>query len=118
MAHAVVLLVLDGWGIGERNYKNPIHVADPPRFAALREGFKGGALQSSGIAVGLPWGEEGNSEVGHLTIGAGKVLYQYYPKITMMIRDGTFSKNAVITQTLEDSRARGAPVHLFGLLTS
>ena len=73
-----ILVILDGWGIGKDNFTNPIFVAKPPTFAWLAENYPLTSLQASGIAVGLPWGETGNSEVGHLTLGAGKVLYQYY----------------------------------------
>ena len=74
-----VLVILDGWGIGKDNYTNPVFIAKPPIFKWLAENYPVTSLQASGIAVGLPWGEVGNSEVGHLTLGAGKVVYQYYP---------------------------------------
>src|SRR5271165_7575018 len=92
----VILIVLDGWGIGRNTESNPIWVVKPPTFTWLAANYPVTSLQASGIAVGLPWGEVGNSEVGHLTLGAGKVLYQYFPKITMAIDDGTFFENAVL----------------------
>ena len=77
----IVLIVLDGWGIGRNDESNPIYMVKPETFARLSATYPVTSLQASGIAIGLPWGEVGNSEVGHLTLGAGKVLYQYYPKI-------------------------------------
>ncbi len=92
----VTLIILDGWGIGSKDKSNPIHVADLKNINLIRANFPSGALQASGIAVGLPWGEEGNSEVGHLNIGAGKIIYQNYPRITLAVRDGSFSQNPVL----------------------
>jgi 2,3-bisphosphoglycerate-independent phosphoglycerate mutase len=90
-----VLIILDGWGIGKNDQTNPIFVAKPPTFEWLAANYPVTSLQASGIAVGLPWGEVGNSEVGHLTLGAGKVVYQYYPRITIAIQDGTFFESRV-----------------------
>lgn len=117
MARTVVLAVLDGWGIGEENEGNPIHVAKPPRLSALRLGFPLCALQASGIAVGLPWGEEGNSEVGHLVMGAGKVLYQYYPRISLDIRNGGFFKNPALLEAAAHVKENNSALHLAGLMT-
>ena len=98
-----VIIVLDGWGIGAEDESNPIHVAKPKSFEWLASNYPLTSLQASGISVGLPWGEVGNSEVGHLTLGAGKVLYQYYPKITMAIQDGSFYKNSILKKRLVKS---------------
>lgn len=112
-----ILVVLDGWGIGKNNESNPIYVAKPPTFERLKKEYPMTSLQASGIAVGLPWGEVGNSEVGHLTLGAGKVLYQYYPKITMAIRDGSFFENKVLKDACAHARATGGAINFAGLLT-
>ena len=112
-----VLIVLDGWGIGRNDASNPIYVAKPATFAKLADEYPVTSLQASGIAVGLPWGEVGNSEVGHLTLGAGKVLYQYYPKITMAIRDGSFFENKVLKDACAHARETGGAVNFAGLLT-
>ncbi len=114
---AVALIVLDGWGIGQDNESNPIHMVRPENFEYLRANYPVGSLQASGISVGLPWGETGNSEVGHLTLGAGKVIYQYYPKITMSVRDGTFFDNPVLKEAFAHAKKNGAAVNLAGLLT-
>ena len=93
MKKTVVLTVLDGWGLGKLDESNPIYRAEPATINFIQSNFPAGALQASGIAIGLPWEEEGNSEVGHLTIGAGKVLYQHFPRISLAIKSGDFFKN-------------------------
>ncbi len=117
MQQRVVLLVLDGWGIGGYDYTNPLFVAKPKHIEAIKARYLSGALQSSGIAVGLPWDEDGNSEVGHLTIGAGKVLYQHYPRITLAIRDNSFFKNGALISACEHAKQSKGSLHLAGLLT-
>jgi 2,3-bisphosphoglycerate-independent phosphoglycerate mutase len=114
---SIVLVILDGWGVGREDESNPIHVVQPPTLTALAREFPITSLQASGIAVGLPWGEVGNSEVGHLTLGAGKTLFQYYPKITLAIRDRTFFKNEALKQACAHAREKNATLHLAGLLT-
>lgn len=112
-----VLVILDGWGIGKDDQTNPIFIAQPPTFKWLAENYPVTSLQASGIAVGLPWGEVGNSEVGHLTLGAGKVLYQYYPKIMMAIQDGTFFENPVLKAAFAHARDNNSAINFAGLLT-
>ncbi len=112
-----VLIVLDGWGIGRNDQTNPLFIAKPPTFEWLAQNYPVTSLQASGIAVGLPWGEVGNSEVGHLTLGAGKVVYQYYPKITMAIQDGTFFDNAVLKAAFAHARDNDGAINFAGLLT-
>jgi 2,3-bisphosphoglycerate-independent phosphoglycerate mutase len=117
MKRSVILVVLDGWGIGRKDESNPIYVVKPKNLGWLEDNFPLTSLQASGIAVGLPWGEVGNSEVGHLTLGAGKILYQYYPKITMAIRDKSFFKNQAIRDAFIHAQKNGSSVNLLGLLT-
>ena len=114
----LVLLILDGWGIGRNDETNPIFEVQPKNINYLKANYPYAALQASGIAVGLPWGEEGNSEVGHLNIGAGKVLYQNYPRIALAIRDKSFFKNQAIKNAFEHSKKNNSAVNLIGLLTS
>ena len=114
----VVLVVLDGWGIGRNDESNPIYVVKPPTFEHLEATYPVTSLQASGIAIGLPWGEVGNSEVGHLTLGAGKILYQYYPKITMAIQDGSFLENPILKATCAHAKETGGAVNFAGLLTN
>jgi 2,3-bisphosphoglycerate-independent phosphoglycerate mutase len=113
----VILVILDGWGIGQKNEANPVHSTPTPNLDYVKTNFLIGALQASGISVGLPWGEEGNSEVGHLTIGAGKVLYQHYPRITLSIRDGSFAKNRVFLDAFGHVKKNNSALNLAGLLT-
>ncbi|MFA6160384.1 MAG: 2,3-bisphosphoglycerate-independent phosphoglycerate mutase [Parcubacteria group bacterium] len=112
----VMLIILDGWGIGEENRGNAISNSDLPTFKKLDAYYPKIALQASGISVGLPWGEPGNSEVGHMTLGAGKVIYQNMPRITMAINDGEFFKNPALLEAIEKSRKNKSAVHLMGLL--
>lgn len=118
MKRTYILVILDGWGIGEKNESNPIYIANPETINFIKANFPAGAIQASGIAVGLPWEEEGNSEVGHLTIGAGKILYQHYPRISLAIDDGTFFENPALKQAFVHARKNNSAVHLIGLLTA
>src|SRR3989344_1573575 len=117
MKNTTLLVILDGYGIGAKNAANPIHVANPPNVLYLKQNYPSGALQASGIAVGLPWDEEGNSEVGHLTIGSGKIIYQHLPKITIAIRNGEFYKNEVLNSALAHALKNQSSLNLVGLLT-
>ena len=117
MKRSVVLIILDGWGLGRNDESNPVHVVNPETFNWLKDNFPMTSLQASGISVGLPWGETGNSEVGHLTLGAGKVIYQYYPKIMMAIRDGSFFKNPTLLDAFRHAQKNNSSVNLLGLLT-
>ncbi|MEK7193964.1 MAG: 2,3-bisphosphoglycerate-independent phosphoglycerate mutase [Patescibacteria group bacterium] len=114
---SVVLVILDGWGIGKQDRLNPIYAADLKNIGYIKANFPSGALQASGIAVGLPWGEEGNSEVGHLSMGSGKILYQNYPRISLAIRDASFFKNEILKKAAEHVRKNNSSLNLFGLLT-
>src|SRR3989338_295559 len=113
----VILAILDGWGIGPKNESNPIHTQGTPNLDYIKSVFLVGSLQASGISVGLPWNEEGNSEVGHLTIGAGKVLYQHFPRISLAIKNGSFFKNSILLTAMEHAKKNNSTLHLMGLLT-
>lgn len=117
MKRIVMLVVLDGWGMGAPDASNPIHAADPQTFRFIESNFPAGTLQASGITVGLPWEEEGNSEVGHLTLGAGKILYQHYPRISIAVRNGTFFNLPRLKAAFAHAQKTGGTVHLAGLLT-
>jgi 2,3-bisphosphoglycerate-independent phosphoglycerate mutase len=118
MKKTVVLLILDGFGIGRKDTSNPIFVAKPATLNFLKKNYRYGLLEASGIAVGLPWGEEGNSEVGHITLGAGKVVYQHYPRITLAIQNESFFKNEVLRKNFAYAISKDKAVHLIGALTS
>ncbi|HUY69819.1 MAG TPA: 2,3-bisphosphoglycerate-independent phosphoglycerate mutase [Candidatus Tyrphobacter sp.] len=117
MKKTLVLVILDGWGVGRKEQSNPIWTGKPANINYIRRHYPSGTLQASGIAVGLPWNEEGNSEVGHLTIGAGKTIYQHYPRISLAIRDGSFFENKVLLKTIEGVLAKNSALNLVGLLT-
>jgi len=113
----IVLTILDGWGIGKADESNPIHVVNPQNINYLKANFPAGILQASGISVGLPWAEEGNSEVGHLNLGAGRIIYQYYPRITLAIHDASFFKNLALKNAFEHAKKYNSAVNLIGLLS-
>ncbi|MDO8516313.1 MAG: 2,3-bisphosphoglycerate-independent phosphoglycerate mutase, partial [bacterium] len=102
---------------GKSDASNPIYVAQPDQFKFLEENYPSTSLQASGISVGLPWGEVGNSEVGHLTIGAGKVIYQHYPRIMMAIQDKTFFDNPELKAAFAHARKNNSGVNFVGLLS-
>jgi len=116
MRNTVILIVLDGWGIGVQGESNPIHVAKPKNIEYIKNNFPSGALQASGIAVGLPWGEEGNSEVGHLTMGAGKIIYQHYPRISLTVRNGSFYSNPTVDAAFDHAKKNHSKINLIGLV--
>lgn len=109
-------MVLDGWGIGQENQSNPIYVVKPKNIEYIKNNFPSGAIQASGIAVGLPWGEEGNSEVGHLTLGIGKIVYQHYPRVSLSIKDGTFFSNPTILKVFEHAKTNNSKVNFVGMI--
>lgn len=117
MKKQVCLIILDGFGIADWYQNNPIFAANMPNFKFARANYPYISLEAASLNVGLPWGEEGNSEVGHLTIGLGRVIYQYYPRISLAIRDGSFFKNQTLEQGFLFAKEKNSAVHLLGLLT-
>ena len=113
----VVLMVLDGYGLNEKTEGNAIAQANTPVMDKLMAEcpFKPG--NASGLAVGLPDGQMGNSEVGHMNIGAGRIIYQDLTRITKAIEDGDFYENKVLLQAVENVKKNGSDLHLFGLLS-
>lgn len=112
----IVLVVLDGWGISDKQQGNAIAAAKLPTIDKLNKFYPHIAIQASGISVGIPWGEPGNSEVGHLTLGTGQTLYQNLPRITMSIQNGEFFKNEAFLGAVEHARKNNSAVHIMGLL--
>lgn len=117
MRKNLVLIILDGWGIGARDDSNPIYKVKPEIIENFKYNYPATSLQASGIAVGLPWGEAGNSEVGHLTMGIGKIIYQYYPRISLEIRNGNFYKNEAINKAFDFALKNNSTLHCLGLLS-
>ena len=113
----VVLVILDGFGCREDAPDNAITRADAPNWRRLMATCPHTTIDASELRVGLPEGQMGNSEVGHLNIGAGRVVYQDYTRIDVAIRDGQFVRNAVLEDAVETARAGRATLHVLGLLS-
>lgn len=114
----VVLVVLDGWGLREDTVHNGVALARTPNFDRLVNEHPFTQLEASGEAVGLPAGQMGNSEVGHTTIGAGKVLYQDLVKIGKDVESGAFATNPAFVSVFEHVKARQSQLHIIGLLSA
>jgi 2,3-bisphosphoglycerate-independent phosphoglycerate mutase len=113
----VVLVICDGWGWREETFGNAIAQARTPNFDDLQSKFPWTTVLASGEAVGLPPGQQGNSEVGHLTIGSGRVILQPLSRIDQAIVDGSFFENPVLCQVIDETKARGGTLHCLGLVS-
>ncbi len=113
----VVLVILDGWGIAPAGPGNAVELAETPVFDALWARYPHGTLAASGEAVGLPAGQMGNSEVGHLTIGSGRILLQDLARVHHAVADGSLARNEALTAAFVRARERGGDVHLLGLVS-
>ncbi|MFA5359632.1 MAG: 2,3-bisphosphoglycerate-independent phosphoglycerate mutase [Patescibacteria group bacterium] len=111
----VVLMVLDGWGVANSYAGNAISQANTPNIKNYIAKYPSMVLVASGEGVGLPWGEFGNSEVGHLNLGLGRIIYQNLPKINRAIADNSFYKNKVLLKAIEQVKANNSKLHLIGL---
>src|SRR5664279_1442625 len=114
----LILIVLDGFGCRKDTDWNAIAAADKPRFQKLFHNSAWTTLEASGLAVGLPPGQMGNSEVGHLNMGAGRVVYQDLTRITKAVDDGDFFTNPVLKQAFATARERRSTFHLMGLVSN
>ncbi len=113
----VTLLVLDGWGVSREKKGNAVAAARTPNYANMLSKFPNCLLQASGEHVGLPPGLMGNSEVGHLNIGAGRVVIQKLTQISKTILDGTFFKNPVLVEACEQAKKNKGALHIMGLVS-
>lgn len=113
----VTLLILDGWGVSKETKGNAILAAQTPNYKDMLQRFPNCLLDASGTAVGLPPGLMGNSEVGHLNIGAGRVVVQKLTQISQTIIDGTFFKNPALMHAIENVRKTKGKLHIFGLVS-
>jgi len=113
----VTLVILDGWGCAPPGPGNAVDLADTPVFDRLWAEYPHTTLKASGEAVGLPPGQMGNSEVGHLTIGSGRVLDQDFQRVNRSVADGSLFENAALAGAFRRARERGGDVHLLGLVS-
>ena len=113
----VTLVILDGWGIAPPGRGNAVELARTPVFDALEREYASTQLAASGSAVGLPDGQMGNSEVGHLTIGSGRILFQDLVRVTRAVDDGSLLENEALVGAFRRARERGGAVHLLGLVS-
>lgn len=114
----IVLTILDGWGYSPQKIGNAIATGRTPNMDFITANYPGLLLQASGKAVGLTWGETGNSEVGHLTLGAGRIIFQYLSRINKSIETGEFFNNATLLEAVEHVKKNNSKLHISGLLTS
>lgn len=113
----VALLILDGFALRDETYGNAVAQAKKPNFERYWNEYPHATLEASGLAVGLPEGQMGNSEVGHLNIGAGRVVYQDLTRITKSIREGAFFENETLLEAFRHAKENNKQLHLFGLLS-
>ncbi|MEF9897109.1 MAG: 2,3-bisphosphoglycerate-independent phosphoglycerate mutase [Pseudomonas sp.] len=113
----LVLIILDGFGHSESHEYNAIYSANTPVYDRLRATQPHGLISGSGMDVGLPDGQMGNSEVGHMNLGAGRVVYQDFTRVTKSIKDGDFFENAVLCGAVDKAATAGKAVHILGLLS-
>ncbi|MDD5567326.1 MAG: 2,3-bisphosphoglycerate-independent phosphoglycerate mutase [Patescibacteria group bacterium] len=112
----VVLIIMDGWGVAAPSKGNAATLANMPFLDYLLQNYPAMVVEAGGISAGLPWGEMGNSEVGHMTIGAGKIVYQNITKISKAIESGEFFKNKAFLTAIEHVKKHHSRLHLMGLL--
>jgi len=117
LAKKICLIILDGWGIGKEDFSNAIYQAGTPNMDIIKKYYPMTTLQASGISVGLPYNEAGNSEVGHLTLGTGQVLYQYCVRISQSIQNGLFFQNPSLLEAFHHAKQNNSTLHLVGLLS-
>lgn len=118
MSKKVALLILDGWGHGDKTKSDGIYNADTPFMDSLEANEPNAELLTDGEHVGLPAGQMGNSEVGHLNIGAGRIVYQELTRINKAVEDGEFQQNKVLIEALDHAKASDKKVHFIGLVST
>jgi 2,3-bisphosphoglycerate-independent phosphoglycerate mutase len=114
----VILVIMDGWGLGKVASADAIQNADVPFTKSLYSKYPNTTLITCGEAVGLPDGQMGNSEVGHLNLGAGRVVYQELQRINLAVRDGSFAKNEILLNSIRFAKKNNKPLHLLGLVSN
>jgi 2,3-bisphosphoglycerate-independent phosphoglycerate mutase len=114
---SAILIIMDGWGLGKTESADAIRHAKTPFVSSLYAKYPNSTLVACGEAVGLPEGQMGNSEVGHLNIGAGRIVYQELQRINVAVRDGSFAKNQVLLDALRKAKSQNRNLHLLGLVS-
>jgi 2,3-bisphosphoglycerate-independent phosphoglycerate mutase len=115
--HRVLLIILDGWGIGPQDATNPIFLAQPEVWSKLTRDYPTSQLLAAGEAVGLKAGKAGNSEAGHMNLGAGRLVLQDDVRLDSAMKDGSFSKNPTLCHAIDEVKKRKSGLHLIGLLS-
>ena len=113
-----ILIIMDGWGLGKVASSDAIQNANVPFIQSLYSDYPNTTLMTCGHAVGLPEGQMGNSEVGHLNLGAGRIVYQELERINVAITDGSFANNTVLLETINYAKNNTKPLHLLGLVSN
>src|SRR5437867_12225414 len=108
----VILIIMDGWGLGKVASADAIQHAKTPFVSSLYSQYPNTTLVTCGEAVGLPEGQMGNSEVGHLNLGAGRIVYQELQRINVAIREGELTKNQVLLDSINYAKTNNKPLHL------
>lgn len=117
MSKKVILIIMDGWGLGQVKAADAIQHANVPFVSSLYHQYPNTTLTTCGEAVGLPDGQMGNSEVGHLNLGAGRIVYQELQRINVAVRDGSLAKNHALQAAISEARKPGKKMHLLGLVS-
>src|SRR5690606_15890037 len=112
-----ILIIMDGWGLGKVANADAIQNANVPFTNSLYNKYPNTTLTTFGELVGLPEGQMGNSEVGHLNLGAGRIVYQELQRINVAIRTGELANNPEMVRTLQTAKANNKPLHLMGLVS-
>ena len=118
MKNTVTLVILDGWGHAPDGDSNAVSLANTPNFDRILNKYSSGFLTAHGPKVGLPDGQMGNSEVGHTTIGAGRVVWMDLPKIDRAIEAGALAKNATLLAAINKIKSAGGRAHIAGLVSN
>lgn len=113
----VALIILDGYGLNPKEDGNAIKAANKPNIEKFMKEYPNTVIRTSGMDVGLPDGQMGNSEVGHTNIGAGRIVYQELTRITKSIKDGDFFEKKEFVDAIENCKKHNSKLHLFGLLS-
>ena len=111
------LIIMDGYGLREPAANNAISPTTSPNVSEMMNKYPSTSLNASGLAVGLPDGQMGNSEVGHLNIGAGRIIYQELTRISKAIDDGDFFTNKALVDVMDKTKSNGRKLHLMGLVS-